>query len=192
MKNDFLKVLAIALLCVAFTTASSGQTLTKKHNEKATKKHSKIDKSKVPKVVTEAFIAEYPSVVYEDYYGYPKHDFYDEWYGYNPYLFEYESPEYYVVEFTKNKTMHKAIYSKEGKKIAVHKKVTDGLPKSIANAIKKGTYNAWTVATEKEEIFKDTDKDKLKVYKVEVSSGTKKHHLFYDLEGVLLKDEKVK
>lgn len=190
MKSRILKLSAIAFMCIAFTITSFSQTT--KTTEKVCKKPTKIEKTKVPKVVTEKFILEYPSVMNEGWYGYPKYDFYNDWYGYNPYLYEYENPEFYIVEFTKDKVHHKAIFSKEGKKIAVHKKVTSELPVAITDAIKKGTYSTWKIATENEEIFRDTEMDKMKVYKVEVEKGTKKHHLFYSTDGDLLKDKTIK
>jgi hypothetical protein len=44
---------------------------------------------------------------------------------------------------------------------------------------------------DKEEIFKDTDKDQMKVYKVDVKKGKEQHTLFIQTDGILLKDKKV-
>jgi len=43
---------------------------------------------------------------------------------------------------------------------------------------------------DKEEIFRDPDLDKLKVYRVKVSLGVKKHTLYFQADGTLLKDKK--
>jgi hypothetical protein len=183
---------AIAVFCVVFATLSFSQATTTKVIEKKGVKPTKIEKNKVPTTVTESFIREYPNVEYETWFGYPYYDFYNDWYGHNPYLYEYQNPEFYIVEFTNDKVSHKTVYSKEGKKVAVHKKTTAALPKSISDAIKKGPYSTWKITTEKEEIFKDTMMDKIKVYKVEVEKGIEKHHLYYSIEGALLKDKTIK
>jgi hypothetical protein len=191
MKNNILKLSASIILCAACTFQSFSQTTVTKTTEKTGKKPAKIEKSKVPKVVTEKFIIEYPSITNEGWYGYPQYDFYNDWYGYNPYLYEYTNPGYFIVEYTKDNANHKTIYSQEGQKIATHKKTTAELPKSISDAIKKGPYAAWKIAIEKEEIFKDTETDQIKVYKVEVEKGTEKHHLYYLSDGQLLKDKTI-
>jgi len=191
MKNKILTTVASVLVFFAFTLSSLGQTTTTKTIEKAGKKPAKIEKAKVPKAVTETFKTEYPAVITEGWYGYPKYPFYNDWYDYNPFLFENTKPEYYVVDFTKDKVNHKAIYSKEGKKIAIHKKVYL-LPEVITQAIKKGSYSNWKIATEKEKIFKDIEMDKVVVYKVGVEKGKEKHDLFYSQEGELLKDKTIK
>ena len=191
MKNKILRLSLIAILYVGCSLQSFSQTATIKTTEKAGKKPAKIEKTKVPTAVTEKFIVEYPSMINEDWYGYPDYAFYNDWYDYNPYLYEYSYPKYYIVEFTKDNVSHKAIYSKEGKKIAVHKKINAVPPKSISDAIKKGPYAAWKITMENEEIFKDTEMDKIKVYKVEVEKGSEKHHLYYSLDGQLLKDKTI-
>jgi hypothetical protein len=191
MKTKTIKIVALCLMVLSATFSSYAQT-TVKTTESCSKKPAKIAKTKVPSVVTETYYKEYPVTTYENWYGYPEFDYENDWYGYNPYLFEYEHPEYYVVEFTKDKIPHRVIYSKAGKKIAVHKKITSDLPKVVSLAISKSEYSTWKIATEKEEIFRDSDTDKMKVYKVEVEKGKEKHHLFYSSEGVLLKDKTMK
>jgi hypothetical protein len=101
------------------------------------------------------------------------------------------NPEYYIVEFNKDNTPVKAIYSKSGKKVAAHKMLTTDLPKSVTDAINIGIYKTWKLEKDKEEIFKDSDKDQFKVYKVIVEKGKEKHTLFYQTDGKLLKDKKV-
>ena len=115
-----------------------------------------------------------------------------DWFLYDPYLIEYEYPEFYIVEFTKDKTPHKVVYSREGKKIATHMSLTSELPKAVADALNKSEYSSWTIAKEKEEIFRDVDMDKMKVYKLEVTKGKEKHFLYYAQDGDLLKDRLIK
>lgn len=167
---------------------------TEKTNESNAKKPEKIAKAKIPVAVTETYYREFPlaATTYEHWYGYPEFKYENDWYGYNPYLYDYEHPEYYVVEFTKDKVPHKVIYSKAGKKIATHKKITSDLPMAVSSALNKSEYSTWKIEKDKEEIFRDTEMDKMKVYKVEVEKGKEKHHLFYSSEGVLLKDKTIK
>jgi len=66
--------------------------------------------------------------------------------------------------------------------------LTSDLPKAVSAVISKGQYKTWKVGTDKEEIFKDTDKDKLKVYKVDVENGKEKRMLYFQQDGRLLKD----
>ena len=191
MKTKTIKIVAGCLMALSTVFSSYAQT-TAKITESSGKKPEKIVKTKVPAVVTETYYKEYPISNYENWYGYPAYDFANDWYGYNPYLFEYDNPEYYVVEFNKDKIPHKVIYSKAGKKIATHKKITSDLPKAVTLSISKSEYSTWKMAKEKEEIYRDLDMDKMKVYKVEVEKGKEKHHLFYSSEGVLLKDKTIK
>jgi hypothetical protein len=104
-------------------------------------------------------------------------------------LYRIENPEFYVVEFTKNNVNHKVVYSKAGKKIAVHKRIDSDLPKPIAKAIETSNYASWKIA--KEIIFRDVEMDKLKTYKAIVEKGNKKHALYYSSTGVLLKDKTI-
>lgn len=181
-----------AIFCLMVSTVGTRALAQAKDTGKSdSKKPHKIEKNNVPKAVNEAFILEYPVPVY-DWYGYPRFDFENEWYVYDPFLFQMESPEYYVVEFTKDKIPHKAVYNKAGKKIATHKKITAELPKPVSDAIAKSSYKSWVISKDKEEIFRDKEMDKLKVYKVEAISGKEKHHLFYSQDGTLLKDQAVK
>ena len=113
-----------------------------------------------------------------------------DWYGYNTYLFDYDNPEYYIVEFSEKDVPHKVIYSKNGKKIATHKKSNAILPKPITSAIGRSEYKTWKLLKDKEEIFKDSDS--MKVFKVEVEKEKERHVLFYSTTGELLKDKKIK
>ena len=161
---------------------------------KDVKKDAKVDKTKVPKKVNDFFIQEFPNAVTDNWYGLPVYkygnDWFDDWYDYAPYVYS-KYPENYIVEFSLDNMPHKAIYTKIGKKIAIHKKLASDLPKAISAAISKGQYKDWILAKDKEEIFKDKDSDKLKIYKVVVEKEKGKHTLFFEANGKLVKDKKV-
>jgi len=192
MNKKMIMLSVLVAMCIGISMPSFSQMVAKKkHINKVAKKSIRLNKANVPKVVTETFNIEFPTTSNEGWYGYPRYDFNGDWYGYNPYLYENDYPENYIVEFTKDNVSHKAIYSKEGKKLAVHKKVMT-VPSSVSEAIEKGAYRTWKITEEKEEIFRDTDMDQLKVYKVEVKDGNKNHHLFYSGTGELLKDKTIR
>lgn len=193
------KVMMLTLFVLGTTTMVNAQTTPAKTTpakEVKMGKHKKekthIEKAKLPKVVTETFITEFPVVTNESWFGYPKFDLETDWYYQDPYMYTVENPEFYVVEFTKDNVKHKAIYSKTGKKIAVHKKLTSELPKTISNAIAKSKYATWKIAKEREVIFRDLEMDKIKTYKAVVEKGKEKHALYYNTEGELLKDKPIK
>ncbi len=201
MKKIIFKSAMIGTLAV-FTVASvSAQTKTpakatmtsaKAMAPAKTKTHAKaIEKTNVPKVVTEEFIREYPIAESNAWYGYPSLRNEMEWYDdYDPFYYTYEYPEYYEVEFIADNTKHHSVYSKEGKKIATHNNITNaGVPKAVTASLDKGTYKGWKEIGEKEEIEKVATKEK--VYKITVEKEGKKHRLFYDASGKMLKDEKV-
>lgn len=190
MKPNTIKLIASFILALLISIPVIAQTPVN-CTEQCCKTPIKIGKTLVPKSVIDVYYNEYPVTTYESWHGYPNFTYENDWYGYNPNLYCEENPEYYVVEFTKDKTPQKVIYSKEGKKIATHKTVTT-LPKTISLAISKSVYATWTLNKGREEIFKDGDKDDLKVYKVEVEKGKEKHILFYQLNGNLLKDKEIK
>jgi hypothetical protein len=187
MKTISIKVLIGCLLMVSFVIASFGQTTTKT-NSKTTSK--KLDKANVPSQVTEMYVVEYPVTAYESWYGYPAFSTVTDWYGYDSDFYTTDAPEYYVVEFTKDGTPYKVIYTKQGKKVATARtiKMDGDVPQAVSNAIKKSAYKNWTITKEKEEFFKDTDE--MKVYKVVVEKGNEKHALIYQEDGKLLKDKK--
>ena len=155
-------------------------------------KELKLEKDKVPKEVTESFYLEYPQTIHENWYGYPQYDYgndwWDDWYDDNTYAYS-DNPEYYVVDFFGDSTKQKAIYSKSGKKIAIHKHLISELPRAVSDAINKSEYKNWTIGKNNEEIFED--KNEMKVYKIEVEKGSEKHHLYFHQNGKLLKDKKV-
>ncbi|MBC7412777.1 MAG: hypothetical protein H7331_10040 [Bacteroidia bacterium] len=159
--------------------------------EQSCKLPVKIKKKLVPQSVIDALRNEYTSTTNESWYGYPTFLCEDDWYGYNPNLYCDKNPEYYVVQFTKDKTVFKVIYSNVGKKIATYTTVNE-LPEAVLVAINKSTYANWKLSKWQEEIFKDGYKDDSKVYKVEVEKGREKHILFYKANGNLLKDKEIK
>ncbi len=188
MKN--IKIIVAFFLTVTFATNCFGQE-TVKCNQECCKKIAKLKNEKVPKQVTENYYIEYPEPSNVSWQGYSEFTNEDDWYGYNDNLFIEDNPYYYIVEFTKDKTPQKVIYSKTGKKISTHKNLNSDLPQVVTSAISKGEYAAWNLGTHKEEIFKDTDEDALRVYKVEVEKEEQRHILFYSVNGVLLKDKTI-
>ncbi len=175
-------------LSVAFVSMNAFGQNTKKITEKSTAKTEKLEKNKVPKAVRETFIAGYPEIISESWFGYPQFDFVNEWYVLDPNLYNYENPQYYVVEFLKDSIPYHAVYTKEGAPVSTHKKVESELPKAITDAISKGKYSNWQVLREKEVAYKKSESEKIRVYKIVVANGAEKHHLFYTVEGELLKD----
>lgn len=190
MKSNSIKLIAIFILTISLALQNFAQS-TVKCTEQCCKTAVKIDEDLIPKTVTDQYIDEYPVATYQSWYGYPMFAFVSDWYGYNRNLFCEENPEYYVVEFTKDTTPHKVIYSKTGEKIATHKTVNT-IPKAILLAIKKTVYSTWKLGKGREEVFKDGDNDDLKIYKITVEKGKEKHILFFQLNGILLKDKEIK
>lgn len=190
MKSNTIKIIASFVLATLLSINTFSQTSVK-CTEQCCKTPITIGKNKVPKPVVDIYFSEYPVTTYESWHGYPNFIDENDWYGYNPNLYCEDNPEYYVAEFTKDKVPHKIIYSKAGEKIATHKAIIT-LPKAISLAITKSIYATWKVSKGKEEIFRDSDKDDLKVYKVVVEKGKEKHILFYQLNGNLLKDKEIK
>jgi len=129
--KTIIKSISVCFLLLLIAVPSFSQTTAKTAEKKTIKKH-KIEKSKVPTVVTESFIREYPLSPEESWYGYPAFTTPYDWYVYDPYLYTEEYPEYYIVEFNKESVPHKVIYSKVGKKIATHRKSNAVLPIAVS------------------------------------------------------------
>ena len=189
MKKISIRVILASALLVLLAVNSFGLAAAKTAPT-ATKKHTKIDKTKVPKDVTMTFYNEYPTVTYQDWYDYPSFNYSDDWYDYDPYWYS-DNPTNYAVEFTMNNVPYKSIYTKAGKKIATHKVVTSDLPIAVLSTIGKSQYKTWALGKDKEEIFKDKDSDQMKVYKVTVTMGSQNHTLYIQKDGKVLKDKKV-
>ena len=169
--------------------SSCGQAYSKS-NKDSSQTRTKLDKSKVPKDVTDAFYNQYPLASYGNWYCYPTFTNGSAWYDYDPNYFLTGDPDNYVIEFNNKDTAFKAIYAKDGTKIASHKGMSMDMPAAVTDAINNGDYKSWTVGKDKEEIFKDKDTDQMKVYKVSVSKGSEKHLLYFQQDGKMLKDVK--
>jgi hypothetical protein len=185
MKKSILTSIMIGAASICMIAPVSAQTKT---TPKTTTTHSKaIAKTKVPKVVTDEFIVDYPVVETDMWYGYPTLTNESEWYDYDPmYYTTSEFPEYYVVEFDTDKTPQKAVYNKAGKKIAVNHKVkTEAVPAAVNTSFKNSSYKTWKEVGEKEEIENAATKEK--VYKITVEKDGKKHNLYYNAIGKLIK-----
>ena len=188
MKTISIKLIMGCIMAVSFAIHSFGQAAMKTVAEGG-RKPAKLEKSKVPKVITETYVVEYPVTAYESWYGYPVFSDESDWYAYDTELYTDQQPEYYIVEFSKDGTPYKVLYTKEGKKISTKRIIMVGeVPKAVADALNKSAYKSWEIKKEKEEIFRDSDK--MKVYKVVVEKGKEKHVLFYQEDGKLLKDKK--
>lgn len=189
MKTLCIKMVTGCLLFTSVVGSSFGQAPMVEVADGG-KMPAKLEKDSVPKIVIEKYIIEYPVVVNDSWYGYPAFIEESDWYGYDSYLYTTNHPEYYVVEFTKEETPHKIMYSKAGKKIATHKKFITDLPKAVSEAIGKSKYKSWIFVKDNEEILKESDKKK--VYKVIVKKGTEKHALYFEPNGNLVKDKKLR
>jgi hypothetical protein len=190
MKKLTTKVTTVCFALAFISMSSCGQAYSKSDKD-SSQTHTKLDKGKVPKDVTDAFYNQYPLATYGDWYGYPAFTNGSAWYDYDPYYYLTGNPDNYVIEFNNKDTAFKAIYGKDGTKIASHKAITADMPAAVRDAINDGDYKSWTVGKDKEEIFKDKDTDQLKVYKVSVSKGSEKRTLYFQQDGKMLKDVKV-
>jgi len=189
MKKLTTKVTAVCVLLAFISMTSCGQANSKSDKD-SSQSRTKLDKSKVPKDVTDAFYNQYPLATYGNWYGYPAITNGSAWYDYDPYYFTTGDPDNYIIEFNNKDTAFKAIYSKDGRKIASHKGMNSDMPAAVTAAISNGDYKSWTEGKDKEEIFKDKDTDQMKVYKVSFSKGNEKHTLYYQQDGKMLKDVK--
>jgi len=155
------------------------------------KRNTKLDKNKVPEIVTEMFIKEYPVNARVDWYGYPSFDNGSNWYACNPSYYSNQKSENYVVVFTHSDTLDKIIYNKNGKKIATHRSMNSALPIEVSAALKRSKYQTWKIGKDKEEIFKDDKKDQIKVYRITVKKENELRTLYFQQNGKMLKDVKL-
>lgn len=193
MKNKIVKTFPVVTLLAFFTLTGFGQPIALTSNSDSTA-YASIDKTKIPKTVTDAFMKQYPVTTNETWAAFPANGYTNAWYNdsYSSVASANSNTQnYFVVEYTTDKVDQKSIYSNDRAKIATHCVLTKDLPKPVSEAISKGDYKSWDMAAEKEEIFKDKQTDSMKVYKVEVTSENEKHTLFYQTDGKLLKDVKV-
>ena len=189
MKKLTTKVTAVCILLAFISMSSCGQAYSK-NDKDSSQVRTKLDKNKVPKDVTDAFYNQYPLATYGDWYGYPAFNSGSAWYDYDPNYYLTGDPDNYIIEFNNKDTAFKAIYTKDGTKIASHKGMSSDIPAAVTDAISNGNYKSWKVGKDKEEIFKDKDTDQMKVYKVSVSNGNEKHTLYFQQDGKMLKDIK--
>jgi hypothetical protein len=190
MKTNLLKVVNACVFVFLMTASTFGQ-IHEKEVRHLTKNPVKIEKVNVPIVVTETYFKEYPETTNEFWYGHPGYSA-NDWYGYYPYFYENEHPAYYIVEFTKGDNPYKAVYTREGVKVATHAGLHTPLPSAVTTAINKSAYKSWKIDNHKEEIFKSSENDVLKVYRIVIGKGKGIHTLYYRGDGTLLKDVKHK
>ena len=193
MKNQHYRLYAM-IIAAGMILASCGTKKANgadKDNDKSdtavSETHAKPDNNKVPKLVIQRFEEDYPGTTYYNWSGYPSAD---DWYGsYDDNLPDSEASSY-IVQFAKDSIPYKAVYSKAGDRIASHKSISV-LPDAISWALSNGDYKTWTIGKEKEEIFKDKDSDKLKVYMVTVEKDGHKHILYFQSDRRLMKDKTI-
>jgi len=192
MENQYYRLFAISIVsAVILISCGTKQTEgsykdSADYNKEVAATKAKLDKTKVPKEVTGRFATDYPMTTYDYWFGYPAQD---EWYGYD-HDYSNDSPANYIVEFGKDSTAYKAVYSKTGQKIATYRSVP-ALPDAVSWALANGDYKTWTIGKEKEEIFKDKDSDSLKVYMVTVEKDGHKHILYFQSDRRLMKDKTI-
>ncbi|WP_449386701.1 hypothetical protein [Chryseobacterium lineare] len=189
MKNKTVRLFAIAVMSIACTGSVFGQRHTSPPQRAENENGAQ---SRIPNLVSQNFVNEYPKVTDAVWRGYPQQSFITEWYDDNPSAQSSQPAEYYTARFTSGKSHLKAIYTKDGEKISVRQMITSELPKPVLYAITNGDYSDWKIANEKEVIFKNNPRDAMKVYKIKVEKGPSKHDLFYSSEGVLLKDKTIR
>jgi hypothetical protein len=190
--NRTLKIVTGGLMAAFLTLQVSAQAPMKTLDEGG-KKPNKLDTAVVPQPVRAMYYTDYPGITVYEWYSYPSFTDDSGWYDTDSdmYLSTEGMPEYYIVEFNKDETPQRTVYSKTGKKVSVHKAMKkNALPMAVSNAFNKSKYKSWKEIGEKVEIMKDADKTK--AYKITVTDGKEKHALFYDEKGKMLKDKKIK
>jgi hypothetical protein len=189
MKTNSIKKLISYCLLLFFIVNSFGQGSVK-DSRRELKQPANLDISKVPNKVSMAFRKDFPLTSNAYWYGYPAFHYLSNWYEIDSYVF-IDNPPAYAVEFNDGNLSYKAIYTEEGKRIAVHKETKSGLPKAVLAAIDNRKYKEWTLGSDVDEIFKDNESDRLKVYKVQVTKGNAQRELYFKSDGQLLKDKNV-
>ncbi len=187
MKTNSVKMILSVVMIVALSAKVLAQIPQTPVGEEG-RLPDQLEKKDVPVIVTDNYYRDYPSSTVESWYVYPEYSYVDgtDWYVYTPSAVR-GAPEYYLVEFTSDKTPHKVVYSKTGVRVSTYRELNTGLPKAVTNALKKSPYKHWTVVKEKEEIRRDSDAQK--VYKIVVEKEGEKHTLYYQEDGKLLKDK---
>jgi hypothetical protein len=149
----------------------------------------KKDSISVPVAITRNYELDNPLASHIHWFAYPSFDNDVAWYDYNPDLNTKAVTDNYSVEFVKGKTHQKAIYGRNGKKIATHGPLTSVLPAAISASIRNGIYKHWVLSNHKEQISQESNKDVV-YYKLLIQKGGQKHTLFFLANGTLVKDKK--
>jgi hypothetical protein len=179
-----------AFLLLAFIGLSSCDTSLPTDKENSATTAITLPKIHVPKAVTDSFNKDYPVIGYDNWYDFSTSDNGAGWYEYDPSYANGQTPENYIVEFSYNGIIERAIYNNNGQKIAIHRKLTSPLPPDVTDAIQNGNYKTWTPTRDREEIFKRDASDQLKVYRIGMEKGNERHTLYFQQDGKLLKDIK--
>jgi len=190
MKRINLKSITGFILLTLISLGSYSQSYTK-INTDTSHLRRQVDKGQIPKEVTDAFSQQYPLATNGDWYCYPSSASAADWYSYDPNYIAVGDANSYDIEFISDGMPYKAIYARDGAKIASHKGMDTTMPAAVTDAISNGDYKSWTLGKDKEEIYKDSGSDQLKVYRVNVMNGSEKHTLYFQQDGKMLKDTKV-
>ncbi len=177
----------ILMLVVVAATHSFSQIENRKFENTTTR----IEKEKVPFLITDAFYKNNAKSKNANWYGYPKYDINTNWFNYSTNLIEIEMPTYYMVEFTNDTLLQRVTYNALGEKIKTHQNIDPEIQTNIATSITASKYKNWKIINEKEELFRDLDLDVLIIYKVEIQKENEKRFLFYLESGLLIKDEEI-
>jgi hypothetical protein len=191
MENKSLPAITVCLLSAILSLSACGDHFSM-NETKAGTISAKLDTAGVPKVVTESFNKTFPATTYVDWYSYPSFDKSADWYQYEPTYFSNKpSDNYFIAEFTHKDTVARAVYDKSGQKIALHQQFKGDLPKAIMDSIKNSDYQSWTIGPDKEQVFRDSEMDQMKIYRLVMEKGDKKHTIYFQPNGKMLKDVKV-
>lgn len=184
-------VASFMLLLVGFNTQAQSAAMTSIKD--GGKMPNKLDTTQVPIEIRNMYIVEYPTVTAYDWYGYPTLSEEREWHGYDRSMYTGKdaTPEYYIVEFNKEAASHRAIYSKKGGKVALHRNLKKAaVPELVKKAYDNGKYKSWNVVGDYIEVLNYSNNSK--VYMINIEKGKEAHTIFYDEKGKLLKDKTTK
>jgi hypothetical protein len=184
MKTNKFKLFAVAVMSVICTTSTYGQGLLKPFQKLE-------NEQMIPEMVSQNFVNEHPNAVNAEWRGYPKPSVSSEWYEYNPTKQSSKPTAYYVAKFSAQQSDFNAIYDANGNKIAIHRLFVAGLPEAVLEAVSKGAYRNWSLALEKEEIYRNDLLGATKVYRIKMSKEYLQHYLFYSEDGALLMDKTI-
>jgi hypothetical protein len=190
MKRIITKSITGFILLALISLSSYSQSYAKTDTDSSLPR-KEIDKGRIPKEVTDAFTRQYPLATNGDWNCYPSSSSATDWYSNDASSVEGSEANSYDIEFTSGGTSYQAIYAGNGTKIASHKRMDSEMPAAVNDAISNGDYKSWTLQKDKEEIYKNSGSDQLKVYRVNVMNGFEKHTLFIQQDGKMLRDKKV-